>query len=256
MLCKHCKKEFIPKRKDSKYCSLDCNYKAKQKGQTYICPICGKDFYRKRSELRGRSTLACSVKCSSKITKNRTGTAKLTKTACETCGNEFKHRVNEFRKFCSTRCERMRTDKTTGRSQKILFNLFSQALNENGEMEYRFDDLRYKKKLPIDIFFGKSKIAIEFNGPHHYRKIGYTNEKLKLIKLRDSIKKKYLIDNEYKFIEWPYWISLSKSNVNKALQLISSLDQPSYINMADKVQRLEDEAVAANNSSTSAGHLL
>lgn len=237
--CLHCGKQFNEKRKTQKYCSLECSRKASKKGKTIICSVCGKEFYRKNAELKNRKTAHCSVSCASKMTKNRLGTKVETTTKCETCGKEFDHNPNINRKFCSSICEKTRSDRNVGRSQQLLSNLFEKHIGEIAENEFRFDDLKYKKKLPIDIIFNKAKIAIEFNGPHHYEEnVGYTQVSLDEQKIKDEIKKNYLIDNEYTFIEWPYWISISKNNVLNVLGLISSQAHQSFIKVDEKVQRL------------------
>lgn len=245
MLCEYCKKEYISKRKSQKYCSLDCSYNAKKKGQSYICPICGKTFYRKKSEVVNGETLACSISCSVKLTKNRKNTAKLTTTKCETCGKTFTHRINEKRKFCSSGCEKKRKDKNTGRSQELLTKLFENKLEEGALVEKRFDGLKYKKKLPIDALFEKSKIAVELNGKHHYEESKYTSDTLQNQIIRDNLKIKFLLESGYNFIEWPYFTSLSKENVEKFIILANQQpSSPTYIlAISEKVQRLDDEVV-------------
>lgn len=215
-----------------------------------ICPVCKTEFYRKPANIRNAKTNCCSVSCSVKITKNRKGTAKLTTTKCETCGKYFEHRINEKRKFCNSICEKFRKDKNSGRSQKILTSLFEQQLNETADIEKRFPDLRNKKKLSVDAVFLKNKIALEFNGIHHYEENYYHNDSLKDQIFRDNMKIRYLLKNGYNVVEWPYYTSLSKANVKEVISFIAN-QQPSsstyVIAIDEKVQRLDDEVVRPIN---------
>jgi len=73
MQCLHCKKEFIPKRKDQLYCSPKCRklaYKKrkyrKEKLQIKTCPVCSAKF-----ATTNTAQIYCSVKCRSKAIRER-----------------------------------------------------------------------------------------------------------------------------------------------------------------------------------------
>ena len=88
--CKVCGKKFITylsriKKGGGKYCSRDCHYKGREypKGKDNsqykekikkICPVCGKEFWRKPYEANHR--IYCSVKCAEKDRKLNSGNFK------------------------------------------------------------------------------------------------------------------------------------------------------------------------------------
>ena len=86
-------------------------------------------------------------------------------------------------------------------------------LNENHiqyEREFKFDDCKYKRKLPFDFALiknGKIYGLIEFQGRHHYEIITYFGgEKAhKDVLIRDEIKKVYCEAKNIPFLVIPHW---------------------------------------------------
>lgn len=75
--------------------------------------------------------------------------------------------------------------------------------------EKKFDDCRYKKKLPFDFYLPDLNICIEYDGEQHFEAWRMQNkkkaeEKLKLINLRDSIKTQYCLDNNIRLVRIKY----------------------------------------------------
>ena len=103
-----------------------------------------------------------------------------------------------------------------GKLLKIIQKLFP---NTTIYFNYRgFSWLRKKKRLEIDILIPGIKLAIEYDGIQHYKKIW---EPLKIIQARDKIKNKLI--NEHPedvrfFIRIPYTIQITKDNVIKILK--------------------------------------
>ena len=64
--CPICKKEFIPHHSWQVYCSKKCGAALKRKGEILKCAICGKEFYRKRKEIKRGKSLCCSKECRGK----------------------------------------------------------------------------------------------------------------------------------------------------------------------------------------------
>ena len=190
--------------KNKNYCSLECSYEGKKEGKIIICPICGKEFYRKRADIKNRKTLACSISCSTQITMNMYKTS----------------------------------------SQEKLTKLFEKFLGEKAIREATFNNLKNKRNLRIDAIFNNKKIAIEFNGKQHYTENHGFNYKTNLkegIKT-DNKKINYLLNNNYSVIEWPYFTPISNSNVEFVLGQLAN-QQPSqsatYFIAERKVQRLD-----------------
>lgn len=82
-------------------------------------------------------------------------------------------------------------------------------LTERGfifEQQKTFDDCFYKEKLRFDFYIPKQKtlendVLLELQGIQHYIPIKqYKNEKFKISKIRDKIKKEYALTHNYQFI--------------------------------------------------------
>jgi len=73
--------------------------------------------------------------------------------------------------------------------------------------EYRFDDCKYKRRLPFDYYLPQYNMVIEYNGKQHYEpvKIFGGKENYEKTVLRDKIKQDYCKDNNIKMIIIPYW---------------------------------------------------
>ena len=78
--------------------------------------------------------------------------------------------------------------------------------------EYKFDDCRYKYKLPFDFYLPDYNICIEYDGEQHYMPVtfGGMSEKqaeknLQQCQLRDNIKTRYCQENNIKLLRIPYW---------------------------------------------------
>jgi Zn finger protein HypA/HybF involved in hydrogenase expression len=75
--------------------------------------------------------------------------------------------------------------------------------------QYKFDDCKYKRKLPFDFYLPTNNILIEYNGEQHYkptyiRKTFIDENELIQIKIRDKIKRKYCKNNNIELIIIPY----------------------------------------------------
>ena len=91
----------------------------------------------------------------------------------------------------------------------------SKYLNDNNikyKSQYKFEDCKYKLKLPFDFYLLDYNIAIEYDGEQHYKPIDFAGkgEKWSVNNMletqhRDSIKTKYCLDNNIKLIRIPYW---------------------------------------------------
>jgi hypothetical protein len=111
-----------------------------------------------------------------------------------------------------------------GISQKKLKNILhtifpAQLINYD---YYGFDWLRNPKtnrKLELDIYIPHLKLAIEYDGLHHFeQRIGWSS--FRDTKYRDKIKNKLLaqhFDDIKYFIRIPYWEPLTEENIKKIL---------------------------------------
>lgn len=72
-----------------------------------------------------------------------------------------------------------------------------------------FDDCRYKKPLRFDFYieWNDNIILIEVDGMQHfYESTWTTKEKLKEIQIRDNIKARYCVEQNYTLVRIPYWL--------------------------------------------------
>lgn len=93
--------------------------------------------------------------------------------------------------------------------------------------EYRFNNCKYKSKLPFDFYLPDYNMCIEYDGEQHYIPVtfgGITKEQavenLKQYQLRDDIKTIYCQDNNIKLLRIPYWeINNIEEILNKELHI-------------------------------------
>ena len=103
-------------------------------------------------------------------------------------------------------CPKCRISKGESKIMKIL-----DSKNIKYDIQYKFNECKYKQKLPFDFYLYDNNMCIEYDGEFHYKPARYsTNKKLMLEKLeqtqrRDNIKTQYCIDNNIKLLRIPYW---------------------------------------------------
>lgn len=70
-----------------------------------------------------------------------------------------------------------------------------------------FPDLKDERKLFYDFYLEKQNLLIECQGEQHYKPVEYFGgeEKFKLQKYHDKLKKEYSLKHNYNFLEIPYW---------------------------------------------------
>lgn len=72
--------------------------------------------------------------------------------------------------------------------------------------QYKFDDCKFKRKLPFDFYLPEFNICIEFNGEQHYKTVNFFGgeKKLESNKIRDNIKVEYCKNNNIQLIVIKY----------------------------------------------------
>jgi very-short-patch-repair endonuclease len=123
---------------------------------------------------------------------------------CKICNSEFKKRafaIINLKQDCPNCDSKHLTE------QKVY-----DELKSNGifcEREKTFEDLKYKKNLRFDLYLPEKNIAIEIQGPHHFKPFKYnkleTDEqaeiKYKEQQIKDEIKREWCKENNVVLIE-------------------------------------------------------
>jgi very-short-patch-repair endonuclease len=85
-------------------------------------------------------------------------------------------------------------------------SLFLKNININYFEEYKFDDCKYKRKLPFDFYLPDFNLCIEYDGEQHYKITKYWggNDTFKKIQIRDKIKTEYCKQNNIGLLRIKY----------------------------------------------------
>ena len=107
--CPQCGRVFNGQRMSSKYCSMKCAAKAKERPFYMICKQCGRSFKATRWDAKHRNRQFCSVECFKASV--RPGIITLT---CDYCGKNFERIAASHRRlphhrgtYCSQRCYKL-----------------------------------------------------------------------------------------------------------------------------------------------------
>jgi very-short-patch-repair endonuclease len=90
--------------------------------------------------------------------------------------------------------------------------------------QYKFDNCKFKRKLPFDFYLPDKNICIEFDGEFHYRNNEYFGgeKALKIQQLRDNIKNEYCKNNNIELLRIKYTeIKNIENIINKKLNNIT-----------------------------------
>lgn len=88
-----------------------------------------------------------------------------------------------------------------------IIETFLLKQNIKYKREYRFDDCKYKYRLPFDFYLPEYNTCVEYDGKQHYEPIDYFGgeKAFKETKKRDDVKNNYCQKNNIKLIRIPYW---------------------------------------------------
>lgn len=120
---------------------------------------------------------------------------------CYKCKEEWMSRISDRTR--GQGCPKCRLSHGEKEIKKFLINS-----NIKFNEQHKFDDCKYKRKLPFDFYLPDQNICIEYHGEQHYREVRDNffgkNYSLKERKLKDRIKKKYCETNNIRLIVIPY----------------------------------------------------
>lgn len=158
------------------------------------CHLCGTPSYHPQyavlKSIRERNQqFFCSQKCAKLYSK------KSQTISCDTCGKQFEKRLSEIKKtkhhFCSQSCAAIyhNSHKNYGSRRSKLEQFLEEKLTEHfSGLKCLYNDVQTIGS-ELDILFPAIKLAIQLNGPLHYKPI-YGQEKLSRILGIDKNKRK------------------------------------------------------------------
>lgn len=114
-------------------------------------------------------------------------------------GHIYETKLHYF--YNGNRCPICRKSKGESRISKFL-----KDNNIEYFEQYRFDDCKFKNKLPFDFYIPSLNLCIEYDGKQHYEINGFKNNSRTLvdIKIRDTVKNIYCKNNNIKLLRIPY----------------------------------------------------
>lgn len=157
------------------------------------CKYCGVSSYHPRyAVLKSIKTRKENFFCNQMCAK--TFSIKAKEVSCQTCGKSFVKQFTQIKltknNFCSRSCSATyhNTHKTTGFRRSKLEKFLEEKISEtfpNEECIYNNVEIINSE---LDIYFPKLKLAIQINGPLHYKPI-YGDKKLARIIEIDELKR-------------------------------------------------------------------
>ena len=127
---------------------------------------------------------------------------------CEcSCGNKIIVGQGNLKSGNTTSCGCIKVSK----GEDILNNIY-EKYNINYIKQYRFDDCKYKYRLPFDSYLPDYNCCVEFDGEQHYFPVDFGSKggkwalnQFKENKKRDQIKNEYCKKQNIPLIRIPYW---------------------------------------------------
>ncbi len=187
---------------------------SKLNGQDLVslrCKVCRQFFTRPKNRindvLRGKYPISldfCGRACRDKSKETRV------MVPCTLCGKPVSRRPCDIKAWKRTYCSKSCAMKDRMQRGEITHKKFKRSKAETylvRQLRRKFPTLEIRanardvlpRQLEIDIFIPAAKVAIELNGPTHYRPI-FGKEELKKVKNRDAIKVTSLKDAGYHFV--------------------------------------------------------
>lgn len=163
-----------------------------------LCVVCGKNFTRTKNQLQAtlkrKQRVMCSIACRN-IQNASERSPGYSLVQCKNCTTQFEKRCCNIKKspnnFCSSSCAAtyQNQHKTTGyRRSKLEKYLEERIRQEFPDLEFE-TNCRSVIDYELDFYFPTLNIAVEVNGPTHYRPV-YSQEKFQRIQEIDRQKLK------------------------------------------------------------------
>ena len=101
-------------------------------------------------------------------------------------------------------------------------------INLSYQVEKKFEGLIYKNYLLCDFFIPSMNLVIEFDGEQHFKEARFFKDKgdnlkkLELVKIRDQIKNKFMVENKINFLRLNCYQSNLKNILNDFMEECST----------------------------------
>lgn len=125
---------------------------------------------------------------------------------CSNCGNKYSSSISNRTRF-NNGCPNCNVSKGENKIKLFMNNLAIWFIQQ-----YKFEDCKYKRKLPFDFYLPEYNVCIEYQGEQHFRSADFANKgekwaekEFKELQKRDKIKLNYCKKNKIKLIIIPYW---------------------------------------------------
>lgn len=130
-------------------------------------------------------------------------------------GHIYRVALNNFQQ--GKRCPKCIQSKGENEVERVL-----KFLNIQFIRQYKFNDCKYKKRLPFDFYIPSKNTCIEYDGQQHFEEgcFGMDEDEFKEIQLKDSLKTQYCKDNGIQLVRIPYW---EFDNIEKILKTTFNL---------------------------------
>ncbi len=207
---------------ESKGCKLLSEYDTAFKPLTVKCK-CGREFKRRFADMKHKERWYCDI-CLGKPSYTYVDVKNIieskgckllsdesvyknnrTKLSIECkCGNHFKRSLNNFKdqnQYYCNKCAR-----TISKGELKIIDVLD-SYNIKYEFQHKFDDCKFKNKLPFDFYLPDYNICIEYDGKQHYLIGGFGGDIWDFVdlKIRDTVKTRYCENNNIQLIRIPYW---------------------------------------------------
>lgn len=124
---------------------------------------------------------------------------------CNKCECEWTTKINDFVNS-GHRCPHC--NKSTGETK---ISTFLKEHNVNFEREYRFNDCKYKYRLPFDFYLQEYNLCIEYDGIQHFKPVTFAGkndlfctERFRQTVEKDNIKNQFCLDRGIKLLRFNY----------------------------------------------------
>lgn len=182
------------------YCSHKCSSIGQEQKVKVVCPVCNKEFKRAPSWLKKVEAPCCSRRCAQiRVESKKWGNKRQRQLTLLTVHAQRKPKPPRLcavcktpthnSKFCSGTCRNALNNQKLNGNTSISEKRLAQLLSDRFPLlEVVRNDRHMLSGLELDFYFPSLRIAIEWNGPYHYRPIR-GDAVLAKIQTKDSNKK-------------------------------------------------------------------